>query len=93
MNSKHLAEMIKCLRKQRLNEYQVRAGGTNPLQSKKPNARAAVTDQKNQPKGGNDVQHRYKPSGPVEEEKTDSKKKTTIINTTPEYNSLMVGTQ
>lgn len=93
MKTKHLAEMIKKLRKQKLYEYQIRSGGTSPLQAKKPSSRASQTDRMNQPKGGNDVQHRYKPSMPVEEENENSKTKSNVINTTPEQNSVLLGTQ
>lgn len=93
MNSKQLAEMIKHLRKQKLNEYQVRAGGTSPQLTKTPTARKYAVDSRNQPKAGNDTRGRYTPSIKTEENEDKKSKSKTVINTTPEQDSAMIGTQ
>lgn len=93
MNNKQLAEMIKSLRKQKLDEYQVRSGPTHTLVgTKTPAGRASHADRASMPKSGKDVKNRYKLSTVVEK-KENSNTKSTIINTTPEQDSAMIGTQ
>lgn len=114
MNNKQLAEMIKRLRKEKLDdlamtdinttshmkgaghdivEYQVRAAATSPQLTKTPTARKYAIDSRNQPKGGNDVTGRYKPSVRTEEKVDKKSKAKNIINTEPEQDSAMIGTQ
>ena len=100
MKTKQLAEMIKHLRKQKLNEYQTRSGGTSPQLTKTPTARKYAVDSRNQPKAGNDTLGRYRPGIKTEEKDeevtktaTHSKKNKNVINTSPEQDSAMIGTQ
>jgi hypothetical protein len=86
MNNKQLAEMIKHLRKEKLEqlqEYQVRSGPTHGyVGSKLPKSRMSIRDKNSQPKSGKDMKNRYKLSTVVETEqeltpdtkKTDKKK-------------------
>lgn len=93
MKTKQLAEMIKSLRKQKLDEYQVRAGGTSLQLVKTPKGRNSAIDSRNQPKGGNDVSGRYNPAIKTEEKIEKKSKAKDTINTTPEQDSAMIGTQ
>ena len=114
MNNKQLAEMIKHLRKEKLDalattdmnttsnmkgaghdivEYQVRSGGTSPQLTKTPSARRYAIDSRNQPKAGNDITGRYNPGVKTEEKVEKKSKAKNIINTTPEQDSAMIGTQ
>lgn len=93
MNNKQLAEMIKHLRTQKLNEYQVRAGGTSDQLTKTPSGRNSAIDRRNKPLGGNDTPARYKPGIRAEEKEDKKIKAKNIINTTPEQDSAMIGTQ
>lgn len=117
MNTKQLAEMVKRLRKDKLDalattdmnttgmtkgatrdivEYSVMAGPTSSQITKTLRARTSAIDTGNQPKGGNDMRARYTPRVAAEEaeEKVSKKSKAkTLINTSPEQESSMIGTQ
>ena len=76
-----------------LKEYQVRSGPTHTLVgTKTPRGRQSHRDRASMPKSGRDVQNRYKLSNVVEKKEV-SNTKSTIINTTPDQDSAMVGTQ
>lgn len=81
-------------------EYQVRSGGTSPQLTKTLRARNAAIDSGNQPKAGNDTRGRYLPGITTEDKKeeisktaTKSKRNKDVINTSPEQDSAMIGTQ
>jgi hypothetical protein len=119
MNNKQLAEMIKRLRKDRIDtmtdinttsnmkgaghdivEYRNAAIKTSRKRVKTLLGRARAIDSGNQPKGGNDVRGRYVPHLSTEEKTeevtktaTKSKKNKDVINTSPEQDSAMIGTQ
>jgi hypothetical protein len=119
MNNKQLAEMIKRLRKDRIDtmtdmnttsnmkgaghdivEYRNAAGNTSDQMAKTPQRRASAVDRRNQPKAGNDTRGRYVPHIATEEKTeevtktaTKSKKNKDVINTSPEQDSAMIGTQ
>jgi hypothetical protein len=77
-----------------LNEYQARSAKTHTLVGTKvPNKRKGFRYAGSQPKGQK-MKNRYKISAQLAEKKEPtSNSKTTIINTTPEQDSAMVGTQ
>jgi len=100
MRAKKLAEMIKLLRKQKLDEYQVRSGPTSKQLTKTMRGRNSAIDSRNQPKAGNDTRGRYHPHIKTESKDeevtnttTKSKKNKDVINTSPEQDSAMIGTQ
>jgi hypothetical protein len=118
MNKKKLADMVKTIRKEKmemmdmntssnvkgpsrdvaeeiLKEYQARSAKTHTLVgTKTPSGRRGYHKKVSMPKGGSKTKDRYKLSSQLAEKKeASSNSKTTIINTTPEQDSSMVGTQ
>lgn len=95
MNNKQLAEMIKSLHKQKLDEYRSRSmsqphprkGNLTPAGHISHSKMTDIT------KAGSGLTNKYKPGRLVSEKKQDSNTKSTIINTTPEQDSAMIGTQ
>ena len=78
-----------------LKEFQARARRTHTLVgTKTPRGRRDYHKQVSMPKGGSKIKDRYKLSSQLVEKKTSSSNsKSTIINTTPEQDSAMIGTQ
>lgn len=77
-----------------LNEYQMRARRTPTLVGTKTTiGRRSFHKGASIQKGGPNVKNRYKLSKQLAEKKTTSNNKSTIINTTPEQDSAMIGTQ
>ncbi len=76
-----------------LKEHQIRAGRTHSLVgSKVPKGRRDYQKAASQPKGGSKILARYSP-GKLAEKKETANSKSTLINTTPEQDSAMIGTQ
>lgn len=81
-------------------EYRNAAIKTSKQLAKTPQRRASAIDSRNQPKAGNDTRGRYVPHVATEEKtvevtktETKSKKNKDVINTSPEQDSAMIGTQ
>lgn len=81
-------------------EYQVRSGPTSMQITKTLRARTSAIDTGNQPKAGNDTRGRYVPHIRTEEKREEitktekkAKKNKDVINTSPEQDSAMIGTQ
>ena len=77
-------------------EYSFMTGRTSKQLAKTPRRRASAIDSRNQPKAGNDTRGRYVPEEKTEEvakTATKSKKNKDVINTSPEQDSAMIGTQ
>ena len=73
-----------------------RTSRTSRQTAKTPRRRASAIDSRNQPKAGNDTRGRYVPEEKTEEvakTATKSKKNKDVINTSPEQDSAMIGTQ
>ena len=94
MKTKQLAEMIKALRKQKLDEYRSRSMVQPPARKGNltPAGHMSHTKQTDITKAGPSVVNKYKPARLVSE-KEHSNTKSTLINTTPEQDSAMIGTQ